>query len=80
MAYENFKDWVKRTASDKILRERPFNITKNPKYDLYQRVLASMFYKFFDKISAGIGVITYANNEHPLGLAMQKLAEELHKL
>ena len=39
-----------------------------------------MVYKFFDKISAGIGVITYANNEHPLGLAMQKLAEELHKL
>ena len=51
MAYGDFKDIKKRTASDKILREKVFNIAKNPKYDGYQRGLASMVYKFFDKKS-----------------------------
>ena len=52
MAYGDFKDLARRTASDKILRDKAFNIAKNPKYDGYQRGLASMFYKFFDKKSA----------------------------
>ena len=55
------------------------NIARNPKYDGYQRGLASMVYKFFDKKSAGSGVNTHANNERPLDLATEKLAEELHK-
>ena len=38
-----------------------------------------MVYKFFDKKSAGSGVNMHANNERPLDLATQKLAEELHK-
>ena len=42
MAYEDFKDIKRRTASDKILRDKAFNITKSPKYDGYQRGLASM--------------------------------------
>ena len=54
----------------KSFRHKSFNIAKNPKYDRYQRRLASMVYKFFDKMSAGSGVNTHANNE--------KLAEELH--
>ena len=41
MAYGNFKD-LERTASDKVLRDKAFNIAKNPKYDGYQRTLASM--------------------------------------
>ena len=49
MAYGDFKDLTRRTASDKILRDKAFNIAKNPKYDGYQRGLASMVYKFFDK-------------------------------
>ena len=49
MAYGDFKDIKRRTASDKILRNKVFNIAKNPKYDRYQRGLASMVYKFFDK-------------------------------
>ena len=49
MAYGGFKDLAKRTASDKVLRDKAFNIAKNPKYDGYQRGLASMVYKFFDK-------------------------------
>ena len=51
MAYGDFKDLTKRTASDKILRDKTFNIAKNAKYDEYQRGLASMVYKFFDKKS-----------------------------
>ena len=49
MAYGNFKDFAKRTASHKVLRDNAFNIAKNPKYDGNQRGLASMVYKFFDK-------------------------------
>ena len=46
----------RRTASDKILRDKAFNIAKNPKYDGYQRGLGFMVYKFLDKRSAGSGV------------------------
>ena len=35
MTYKNFKDLARRTASDKILRDKAFNFTKNPKYDGY---------------------------------------------
>ena len=49
MANGDFKDLARRTASDKVLRNKAFNIAKNPKYDGYQRGLASMVYKFFDK-------------------------------
>ena len=54
MAYGDFKDLTRRTASDKILRDKAFNIAKNPKYDGYQRGLASMVYNFFDKKSASL--------------------------
>ena len=70
IAYRDFKDLVKRTA-DKVLRDKAFNIAENLKHDGYQRGLASMVYKFFDRKSAGSGVNMLANNE--------KLAEELHK-
>ena len=56
MAYGDFKDLAKITASDKVLRDKAFNIAKNHKYD--GRGLASMVYKFFDKKSAGIVVNT----------------------
>ena len=49
MAYGDFKDLTRRTASDKVLRDKALNIAKNPKYDGCQRGLASMVYKFFDK-------------------------------
>ena len=80
MTYGHFKDLAKRTASDKFLRDKAFNIANNPKYDGYQRGLASMVYKLFDKKSAlGSGVTTFANNQPYLGLATQQLAKELHK-
>ena len=49
MAYGDFKDLKRRLASDKVLRDKTFNIAKNPKYDGYQRGLASMVYKFLIK-------------------------------
>ena len=47
MAYRDFKDLARRTAPDKVLRDKAFNIAKNPKNDGYQRELAYMVYKFF---------------------------------
>ena len=73
MAYGDFKDLKTRTFSDKVLRDKAFNIAKNPKYDGYQRGLVSMVYKFFDKKSKGSGV---ANNETKQNL---QLVEELRK-
>ena len=73
MAYEGFKDLARRTACDKFLRDKAFNITKSPKYDGYQRGLASMVYKFFDKKSVGSGVANNEIKQNP------QLAEALHK-
>ena len=72
MAYEDLKDLKRRTASHKVLRDKAFNIAKNPKYDGYQRGIASMVYIFFDKKSKGDGV------NIPLEFNKQ-LAKELHK-
>ena len=52
MVYGDFKYIARRTASDKVLRNKAFNIAKDPKCDEYQRGVASMVYKFFDKKSA----------------------------
>ena len=71
MAYGDFEDLARRTASDKILRNKAFNISKNPKYDGYQRVLAFMIYKVLDKRTSGSGI----KNENT---SDQQLAEELH--
>ena len=49
MAYGDFKYLARRIASDKVLRYKAFNIAKNPKYDGYQRELASMVYKLSEK-------------------------------
>ena len=43
------KDLKRRTQSDKVLKDKAFEIASNPKYDGYQRELASMLYTFFDK-------------------------------
>ena len=49
MAYGDFKDLTRRTASDKIFRDKAFNIGENPRSDVYQGRLASMVCKVFDK-------------------------------
>ena len=73
MVYGDFKDLTRRTASDKVLlRDKAFNIGKNPKYDGYQGGLASMVYKFFDKKASGSAV----NKEI---IQNEELAEQLQK-
>ena len=59
MAYGDFKNLARRTVSDKILRDKAFNIAKNPKYDGYQRGLPSMVYRLFDK-SPQVVVVLHA--------------------
>ena len=76
MVYGDFKDLARSTASDKVLRNKTFNIAKNTKHDGYQRGLASMVCKLFDKTSAGSGVNMHANKS---AFNNEKLAEELHK-
>ena len=61
MAYGKSQDLVRRTQSDKVLRDKAFKIASDPKYDGYQRGLASMVYNFFDKKSSGSGIINEAN-------------------
>ena len=56
MAYGKSKGLAKRTQSDKVLRDKAFKIASDPKYDGYQKGLASMVYKFFDEESSGSGV------------------------
>ena len=72
MAYGDFKDLTRRTATDKILPDKTFDIAKNLKHDGYQRGLASMVYNFFDKKTSG-GAVT---NEI---MSNKELAEELQK-
>ena len=78
MAYGDFKDLAKRTAADKVLRDKAFKIASDQIYYGYQRGLASIVYKFFDKKSQRSG--------RPLSSALQlankeniQLADELHK-
>ena len=72
MAYGDFKNLSRRTVSDKILRDKAFDIAKNPKYDGYQRRLFSMVFKFFNKKTAS-GAIKYEI------MSIKELSEELHK-
>ena len=71
MAYGDFKDLAKRTIADKFLGDKAFKIASDQKYDGYQRRLASMVYKFFDKKSEGSGI---ANNKENI-----QLDDERHK-
>ena len=80
MAYGDFKDLIKRKAADKVLKNKAFSIAKDPKYDGYQRGLASMVYKFLDKKTKGSGVTTLANKSAIKSIHQNKqLADELHK-
>ena len=49
MSYRDFKDLSRITFTDKLLRDKAFNIARDAKYDGYQRGLASMVFKLFDK-------------------------------
>ena len=74
MAYGKSKDLAKRTESDKVLRDKAFKIASDPKYDGYQRGLASMIYRFFDKKSSSL------NKSSGSGIVNEPKASELYKL
>ena len=81
MAYGDFKDLKRRTFSDKVLRDKAFKIVSDQKYDGYQRGLASMAHKRFDKKSQRSGnplssASLIANNDIKQNM---HLAKELHK-
>ena len=71
-AYADHKDLINRTEADKVLKDKAYDIASNPKYDGYQRGLASMVYKFFDKKSMGSGFKKLKNSS-------SILADERHK-
>ena len=82
-AYSDSKDLTKRTVADNIKKNKAFDIAKDPKYDGYQRGLASMVYKFFDskvgspdKKSVGSGAKHVNTKLIPQN---EQLADELHK-
>ena len=75
-AYADHKDLINRTKSDKVLRDKAYDIASNPEYDGYQRGLVSMVYKFFDKKSTGSGFKKLKNTTKP---SSSILVDELHK-
>ena len=72
MAHGHFKDLPKRTDSDKIQRDKTFNIIKTRIFGGNQRRLASMIYNFFHKKSSNSGI----KNEN---MSNQELTHGLHK-
>ena len=80
-AYSDSKDLTKRTVADKVLRDKAFNIAKNSKYDGYEKGVASMVYKSFDKTSASLADKSTKGSGVDIKFAPQnqQLAEELHK-
>ena len=70
MTHGKAKDLVKITQSDKVLRDKAFEIESNPKYDGYQRGLASIVYMFSDENSSGSVIANEPNYQ---------LANEIHK-
>ena len=76
-AYFDHKDLINRTEADKVLKDKAYDIASNPKYDGYQRGLASMVYKFFDKKSMGSGTAKPSSLERIPSSSI--LADERHK-
>ena len=78
-AYADHKDLINRTEADKVLRDKVYDIASNPEYDGYQRGLASMVYKFFDKKSMGSGIKKDTAEPSSLERSSLILADELHR-
>ena len=82
------KDLINRTKADKVLRDKAYDIASNPEYDGYQRGLASMVYKIFDKKATakpsanhiiGSGIAKPSSLKRMVEPNSLKLADELHK-
>ena len=79
MASGDFKDLAKRTAAEKLLRDKAFKIASDQKYDGYQRGLASMVYNLFGKKSQGSGRPLFFASQLASNKENIQLADELHK-
>ena len=79
MAYGKSKDLTKRTQLDKVLKDKAFKIASDPKYNGYERLLALLVYKFFDKKSIGSGVDASLASKSAAELNFQH-AKELYKI
>ena len=73
-AYAKYKDRLNRKQSDIVLKNKALKIATDPRFNGYQKGLASMVYKFFNKRTKGSGINLQANS-----LNNEILAEELHK-
>ena len=73
IAYGKYKDLEKRTQSNKVLKDKAFEIANNPKYDGYQRGLASMVFKFFDQKLEGSGIKSMSNHNFQMNFINQLL-------
>ena len=72
MAYEDFKNRIRRTASNKVLQDKALNIAKNPKF-MDEFGLASMVYNFLIKVCC------FCLQRNRINSGNQQLAEELHE-
>ena len=62
MSYGGIKDLSRRSDSDKVSRDKAFDIAKDKKCDGYQRGIASMAQNFFDKRSTATHTKTRSNS------------------
>ena len=85
MAHKDFNNLPRRSASDKVLHDEAFHIAKNPKYDGYERGLASVVYNSFYRKSPLLARAKTLANSASIGsvkseiMSNQELAAELHK-
>ena len=70
MAYNKYKNLKERTQSDIVLKNKTYEIATNPRYDFFQRALASMVWKFFNERSKKV---------LGSGIENKELADELYK-
>ena len=89
-AYADHKDLINRTKADKFLRDKAYDVASNSQYGGYQRGLASMVYKFFDKkftgepsakhvMGSGFKKLKNTTKSSSLEHSPSILADELHK-
>ena len=85
-AYAEYKDVENRLISDQKFRTSTYDIASNPVYDVYERGLASMVYKFFDSKAAPLDKKAMSGKGYAKHSSLERtkevnkiLAEELHK-
>ena len=65
MVFGDFKDFSRMTAPHKLSSGKAFNMAKNPRFNSYQRELASMIYQLFD-LKSGCAIKSKVIPNHKL--------------